>query len=298
MSRLLWRFSGFIEILRIHNLITSAIATLLGFMTIYVVYDIRLNIQSSIPTITTVVLVAGGGYVINDFFDVEVDFVNKPSRPIPSGRVLKSEALALGLTLMIVGVALALLTAGVFSFIYAILNAILLILYSKSLKKKGLLGNIIVGMASANSIVYGGLAASEVIRRLDLVVNTLIPAFYAFVFTVMREIVKGIEDHVGDAKRGVRTLAVVYGVNYAAKISIFLMTIIIIISPLPYVLNMYGVVYVISITIVNMILIKSIATLLRLKDEDSIRRAAAVRSYTKVAMVLGVLAFLLDLILR
>lgn len=298
MGRILWRLSGFVELLRPHNLVISAIATLLGFTTVSVVPDSKLDVHASIPSIATVILIAGGGYVINDFFDVDIDAVNKPTRPIPSGRVLRSEALALSIVLMASGIIIALLATGTLSFIYALLNAVLLVLYSKYVKRMGLLGNVIVGVASANSIVYGGLAASEATRRLDLVANTLSPALYAFIFTVMREFVKGIEDYVGDSRGGIKTLAVVKGVGYTARISAFLAVVIVAMSPLPYALGMYGLIYMMLTAVADIILLKSLVTLLKSKDDlEIIRRAALVKSYTKMAMPIGIAAFLLDLII-
>lgn len=295
MGRLLWRFSGFIEILRIHNLLASAVATLLGFMTVYAGSRSELSLSTSLIPISVVVLVAGGGYVINDYFDVVTDSINKPTRPIPSGRVLKDEALLLSIALMTLGIILATLI-GVVSFAYALINALLLVVYSKNLKRAGLVGNLVVSTASANSILYGGLAASEYLGRFQLISYTAPPVAYAFIFTLMREIIKGVEDYVGDLKSNIKTLAVIKGVKYASNISISLMILIITSSPIPYILGLYGIMYLILTACMDVILMLSIITLIRGSNTDElIRRAALVRSYTKAAMFLGILAFLTDI---
>lgn len=295
MSRLLWRLSGFIEILRIHNLLASAVATLLGFMTVYVGSSDELSLSTSLMPILVVVLIAGSGYVINDYFDVVTDSINKPTRPIPSGRVRRNEALLLSMILMISGLTLAAFI-GVGSFTYALINALLLIAYSKNLKRAGLVGNLVVSTTSANSILYGGLAASEYLGRLQLISCSIPPAIYAFIFTLMREIIKGIEDYVGDLKSSIKTLAVIKGVKYASNTSMILMTSIITLSPVPYVLNLYGIIYLALTICVDVVLMVSIITLIRGRNTDElIRRAALVRGYTKVAMFLGILAFLIDI---
>jgi len=299
MSRFVWRVSGYIEILRIHNLLVSALATLLGIKAVYAgVTSTSLSITSYLLPISTVVLVAAGGYVINDYFDVDSDLINKPSRPIPSGRVSRDEALILSIILFSIGLSTSYLT-GTLSLIYAIVNTFLLVMYSKHLKKRGLIGNLVISIASANSIIYGGLAISEMIRDIVLTTNTLLPAFYAGVFTLMREVVKGVEDVAGDLKMNVKTLAITRGVKTASKVVIFLMIVIITISPLPYIASGYGVLYMSLALLTDLLLIKSIIDLTKAKTElELVKTSSRIRSYTKVAMLVGILAFLIDLTFR
>ena len=299
MSRFVWRVSGYIEILRIHNLLVSALATLLGIKAVYAgVTSTSLSITSYLLPISTVVLVAAGGYVINDYFDVNSDLINKPSRPIPSGRVSRDEALILSIILFSIGLSTSYLT-GTLSLIYAIVNAFLLVMNSKHLKKRGLIGNLVVSIASANSIIYGGLAVSEMIKDIVLTTNTLLPAFYAGVFTLMREVVKGIEDIAGDLKMNVKTLAITRGVKTASKVVILLMIVIITISPLPYITSGYGVLYMSLALLTDLLLIKSIIELIKAKSElELVKTSSRIRSYTKVAMLVGILAFLIDLTFR
>ncbi len=297
---LMRRVGGFIEILRVHNLFVSAMATLLGFESVYVIVGRDVAFNPVVLTLSTVVvvLIAAGGYVINDYYDAEIDLINKPSRPIPSGRVSRTEALTLSLLLIFLGVVIS-SYIGVISFMYAVFNATLLILYSKRLKKEGFAGNLAISTASANSIIYGGLTLSEVCSDLTLVKYTLIPATYAFVFTLMREIIKGIEDVTGDLRVGVKTLAITRGVKQASKISIILMLLIVLFSPYPYISGVYGTTYLILVLITDVLLIYSALKLGRTTAEsDIIKASSALRSYTKVAMFLGITAFLVDLIVR
>jgi geranylgeranylglycerol-phosphate geranylgeranyltransferase len=299
MSKFIWRVSGYIEILRIHNLLVSALAALLGIKAVYAgVTSTPSSITSYLLPISTVTLVAAGGYVINDYFDVDSDLINKPSRPIPSGRVSRDEALILSIILFSIGLLTSYLT-GPLSLTYAVVNAFLLVMYSKHLKKRGLIGNLVVSVASANSIIYGGLATSEMIKDPILTINTLLPAFYAGVFTLMREMVKGIEDVAGDLRMNVKTLAITKGVKTASKVAILLMIIIIMISPLPYVISRYGFLYVSLALLTDILLIKSVKDLIKAKsDVELMKTSSRVRSYTKVAMLVGILAFLVDLIFR
>ncbi len=300
MSRFVWRVSGFVEILRVHNLLASAMATLLGFEAVHAVIsdEIVLNLTLMMLPIAAVILVAAGGYVVNDYYDSEIDAVNKPSRPIPSGRVSKKEALILSLTLMFAGIIIS-GYVGVFSLAYAIFNGALLVLYSKRLKKEGLIGNLAVGVASANSIIFGGLVLSEIYGDLTLVKYTLVPGTYAFIFTLAREVVKGMEDVAGDKRMGVKTLAAVRGVKYASKVSILLMIMVVLFSPYPYISGIYGTPYLVLASVTDALLIYSVIRLMRASDElDIIKTSSSLRSYTKVAMFLGITAFLADLLIR
>ncbi len=300
MSRLTWRISGFIEILRIHNLLVSAMATFLGFEAVYVSVGSKVlpNFTTLILPIIIVVLIAAGGYVINDYYDAEIDSVNKPFRPIPSGRVSRAEALTLSLMLIFLGVMLS-YYVGVVSLTYAVFNAALLILYSKRLKREGVIGNLVISMASANSIIFGGLALSETYSDLMLTTYTLIPAIYAFIFTLMREIVKGIEDVAGDMRMGVKTLAITKGVKYSSKVSLLLMISIALFSPYPYLLGIYGITYLVLVLITDALLIYSIIRLARTTEElEIIKTSSTLRSYTKIAMLIGIISFLADLIVK
>jgi len=295
--RITWRLSGFIEILRPHNLLISAITTLLGYAATYVVVGGSVNLSAYIPT-AVVVLIAAGGYVLNDYYDIYIDSVNKPARPIPSGRVSKNEALVLGLVLTLAGILTAFLI-GPLSLLFAVLNALLLILYSRSIKAKGLLGNLVISLTSANSIIFGGLAVSESLGNVVLTLNTLLPASYAFTFILMREIVKGVEDVIGDSVRGVRSLALKRGVRYASKVSAALALIIVAISPLPFLLNNYGVLYLGLAAITDAILLYSAYYLIKSRsDGELIMRSSKARTYTKIAMFTGTSAFLLDIAFR
>lgn len=300
MNRLMWRLSGFVEILRVHNLFVSVMAFFLGFATAYTFVGSGkfLNYPSALIPLVTVILVAAGGYVINDYYDAEIDSVNKPARPIPSGRVSRGEALVLSIASILVGVA-ASLFVGPATFTYAAFNALLVVAYSKRLKKEGLIGNLVVSIVSANSIVFGGLSLSEIYGNIALATYSLIPATYAFTFTLMREVIKGVEDVVGDSRMGVKTLAVTRGVKYASKVSLVLMVFIIMFSPYPYLSGMYGFPYLTLVALTDALLIYSIVKLVKANsDVDVVRVSSSLRSYTKVAMFTGILAFLVDLLMR
>lgn len=279
------KLSGFVELLRPHNLLVSAFTTLIGVVSV----SGRLDPYAVVP-IAVVVLVAAGGYVINDYFDYEVDRLNKPYRPIPSGRVSREEALVLALALFAGGVALAFLPGPV-SFAYAFLNAVLMFMYSYKIKEFGLLGNITVAFSGASTIIYGGLAIAEHAAALATVAKATVPSLYAFLLLLGREIVKTIEDVEADAARGVRSLPRILGVPAAAKVASGILLGVVALSLLPLLMG-YGLVYAVLAGTTDVLIIASVKEVLL--GRDKIAASSKARSLLKLALLTGALAFLLD----
>lgn len=279
------KLGGFAELVRPHNLLVSAFTTLIGVVSVSGGLD-----PYAVVPIAVVVLVAAGGYVINDYFDYEVDRLNKPYRPIPSGRVRRGEALGLALALFAGGVALAILPGPV-SFAYAFLNAVLMFMYSYKIKELGLLGNITVAFSGASTIIYGGLAMAEHAASLGSVTKAVIPSLYAFLLLLGREIVKTIEDVEADAARGVKSLPRILGVQASAKVASGILLGVVALSLLPVMMG-YGIVYAILAGVTDVLIIVSVKEVLLSKDK--IAAAGRARSLLKLALLTGALAFLLD----
>ncbi len=279
------KLGGFVELLRPHNLLVSAFTTLIGVVSV----SGRLDPYAAVP-IVVVVLVAAGGYVINDYFDYEVDRLNKPYRPIPSGRVSREEALALALALFVGGVVLSLLPGPV-SFAYAFLNAVLMFMYSYKIKEFGLIGNITVAFSGASTIIYGGLAIAEHAAALGSVVRVAVPSLYAFLLLLGREIVKTIEDVEADAARGVKSLPRIIGVPAAARVASGILLGVVALSLLPLLMG-YGMVYAVLAGATDALIIVSVKEVLL--GRDKIAASSKARSLLKLALLTGALAFLLD----
>lgn len=279
------KLSGFAELVRPHNLLVSSFTTLIGVVSV----SGRLDPYALVP-IAVVILVGAGGYVINDYFDYEVDRLNKPYRPIPSGRVSREEALVLALILFVSGVALSILPGPV-SFAYAFLNAILVFLYSYKIKEFGLLGNVTVAFSGASTIIYGGLAIAEHASALDSAVKVTVPSLYAFLLLLGREIVKTIEDVEADAARGVKSLPRILGVPAAARIASGILLGVVALSLLPLLMG-YGIAYAVLAGATDVLIIVSVKEVLLSRDKIAASRKA--RSLLKLALLTGALAFLLD----
>ena len=283
------------EVTRLHNVAVTLVTTLAGFALTYSLAGLGGLVEALLSPLywasaAVVALVAAGGYAINDYYDAPIDAVDKPWRPIPSGRLSPATVRLLSYTLMAAGVALAVAALGPLPAAYAAAVALLLNEYSRWIKRTGLPGNLVVAFNSASTIVYGGLAVAVALSRPELLAPVAVPALYAFLLVLAREVVKGIEDYEGDRLGGVRTLAVPMGVGPAARVAAALLAAVIAVSPIPYLAGWYGACYAALAAAVDATAAYSIAVLLRSPGRQAAARA---RRALKVGFALGGLAFTL-----
>lgn len=150
--------------------------------------------------------IAAAGYIINDYFDVKIDVVNKPERVV-IGRYLKRRvAMGTHQILNVAGVLLGLLVSK-WIFLINVFSVTLLWFYSERFKRTTLVGNLVVSLLTAMSVLVVTVAYPEN-RRL-----VFIYALFSFAITLVREIIKDMEDVRGDASHGCRTLPIVWGIR-------------------------------------------------------------------------------------
>jgi len=173
-------------------------------------------------------LIAAGGYVINDYFDLKIDRINRPDKVIIGEAIEKKSAMSLYIALTSVGVLLGvivsiLLKSNTLGFIFVI-TAGMLWFYSSTYKRQFLIGNLIVAFSSALSLVVMVVAESalqtayysENLLRQTPVLQDLYYwvcgfGLFAFIFTFIREIIKDLQDINGDREMECRTLPIVWG---------------------------------------------------------------------------------------
>lgn len=154
-------------------------------------------------------LVAAAGYIINDYYDVKIDAINRPDRLVVGRAVGRRKAMLAHLALSGVGVGLA-------GWLHPVLGAVTLGTtlflwgYSARFKRVALVGNISIATLTATLVVLPELQLQ--LARHDSHSVVWPYALAAFLLTVVREIVKDVEDMRGDAQHGCRTLPLVLGV--------------------------------------------------------------------------------------
>jgi 4-hydroxybenzoate polyprenyltransferase len=156
--------------------------------------------------VLSTVVIAAAGYVINDYFDVKIDIVNKPERVVV-GRYLKRRvAMGAHQVLNVLGVLLGLLVSR-WVLLVNVLSVTLLWFYSAHFKRMPFIGNFVVSLLTALSLVV--LTVYYPANR-HLV---LVYAVFSFFISLIREIIKDMEDLRGDEAHGCRTLPIVWGIR-------------------------------------------------------------------------------------
>ena len=179
------------------------------------------------------VLIAAGGYVINDVYDVETDRINKPEKLIINKYISEKNASTLFMILNIIGVGIGFYLANgigksAFFSIFFIASALLYI-YSSSLKQIPVVGNVVVSIVVALSILLVGLF--ELVPAMNFYNKAIQTTFlkiiidyavFAFMINLVREMVKDLEDIEGDQQAEIQTLPVLLGRERANKIVFFI----------------------------------------------------------------------------
>ena len=218
--------------------------------------------------------------VSNDYYDLGVDLVNHPNRPLPSGRVSKPDIIGLTIVLAFTG----LLAASLIGFVPFILATAILMLgltYNWKLKESGLMGNLMVSVSVGATFVFGGASVGEV----NGVVLTF--AAMAFTFDLGEEIAADAMDAEGDKERTVRSLAIILGHASALRISAVLFMTFIVLTLAPYLLGWLGIEYLMVIVAADIILAFLVINLLRSSRKEQGRKTIRWMYLTVTVMVLA-----------
>lgn len=180
-------------------------------------------------------MLTAASMAINDYYDREIDAVNEPNRPIPSGAVRPKEALVFASILTVAGFVAAYMT-NLYCLLAAIVTWLVFSAYTTAGKRSGLPGNFLVSACVAIPFVYGNVA---VLSSVSL--NVLLFVLMVFMSNTGREITKGIVDVQGDKTQGVKTLAVRYGEKKAAVAAALFYLSAVALSVIPWVLGVVSV---------------------------------------------------------
>jgi geranylgeranylglycerol-phosphate geranylgeranyltransferase len=226
-------------------------------------------------------LATGLGNAVNDCYDLEVDRLNKPRRPLPSGALsLRTAQWLYRLGLPLAGIAAFPMLPTPERWL-GWTWLVLVWLYAARLKRTLLVGNLLVAAVASSAFLMGSLLA-------DNPRGGLFPALFAALFVFGREALKGAEDLEGDRRFGVRTLAVVWGVERALGVSAFFLALCALIAPLPSLLGRYGPLYLLSM---ELLVVPGLLVVLRgLAESPSPQRLGRLSWILKGEMFLGALA--------
>ncbi len=278
------RLSAYLTLIRPPNTIMIGLAVIIG-EAIAIAPKLP-GIQAAVFGFLTASLMMAGTMVANDVYDVEIDKVNSPQRPLPSGIVKSREAVILAVVLSAAAIGFSALL-GPWTFLTALLALALMVYYNTRGKKTGLIGNAVVSFNVALPFFFGGLAISPInsIRPLLFIFSVV-----AFLANFGREVAKGIADVEGDSLRQVRTLAVVRGTRAAALVSGGLFVTAVLLSFLPPFLESISWLYFPPVIAADIGFLYSAYRLVGNQTSENVR---AVKGHVLVWMLLGLVGFLL-----
>ncbi len=200
---------GFLRLVRLQNLLIVVATQLLARLFII---DTKPSSLFLFPdrnfwllSLSTV-CIAAAGYIINDYFDIKIDLVNKPERVI-IGRFLKRRiAMGVHQVLNVVGCLIGLYLSK-WVFLADVLAVTLLWFYSAQFKRQPLVGNIVISLLTALSLLVLAIYYRNNAQML------LIYALFSFGISLIREIIKDMQDIRGDARFGCRTIPILWGLR-------------------------------------------------------------------------------------
>lgn len=274
---LMW---SWIRILRPLNLLQAILAVVLST---YIIGELH-QTQMLILLIISVAAINGAGNVINDIYDLEIDRINRPDRPLPAGEMSLRNAWIYTIVLFAAGI----LTSGLINWQTFIITTViatpLLVGYSRWFKRLPLVGNVVVAIMLALAFVYVGAAFDNFTLMIPL-------AGLAFGFTIIREIVKDMEDLEGDTSQGARTLPIVWGHARTLRFVSLLIVLFLIADLLPYWLQIYNTMYLIFVIAgVNVPLLSALIFMWFRPGKITFRRVQLLLKYD---IFIGLLAVLL-----
>lgn len=220
---------AFFKMIRLPNLIFIALTQILFHYAIYYpLFKEEVAITSTLEFFSLVlasVLIAAAGYIINDYFDINIDEVNKPDKMVVNKVINRRWALLWHLVLSGLGLLFTALAINVMQQWYLIVANIgcvaLLWFYSTTFKRKLLIGNILISLLTSWTILvvffskfsFADAFTYDGDNQVKLFRFAVLYAAFAFLCTIIREAVKDVEDMHGDAKYGCTTMPIVWGVT-------------------------------------------------------------------------------------
>jgi len=276
--------AGFFTITRPANAVVSGVTAIIAYL-----IATGTVIPPALLLLVIVTLITAAGNVINDYFDADIDRINRPERPIPSGMVPLLAARYFAVTLFLAGILTALFTPPLCLAI-AVINTLILVLYAAKLKGMPVVGNAAVAYLAASIFLFGGAFAGG-----DALVLMIPLAAITFLATMVREILKDVEDTVGDAAGGADTLPIRIGIRPATRIALGFALAAAVASVVPYV--WWGMWYLAGIVIVDIIILFAAIRTLSCETPACVR-ATRSTMLIKAAMFTALAVFAMSAIFR
>jgi geranylgeranylglycerol-phosphate geranylgeranyltransferase len=235
--------------------------------------------------VLSAICISSGGFAFNDYVDQESDNIVKQNRPIPSGSLAPWHALLAAIILFAIGLA-ASFTLNWLCFALALMDTVLLVVYSKVIKKSaGFFGSFLMGFLIGTSFVYGEAALTETFTIVSLSLS------FMSMGSIGGNILRAVLSLEGDMKAGYATLAAKRGPNFATKIGAIFFLLNVIGSPVPFLVNAVSWAYLIPVILWDVIVAFSGVVLLRNQEINVVKKQERLVTRTMIlipiALILG-----------
>ncbi|XVH31292.1 geranylgeranylglycerol-phosphate geranylgeranyltransferase [Haloferacaceae archaeon DSL9] len=242
------RARGLVELTRPGNVIAAGLLTFTGAFVAGGALSAPLAV---VAAVAATCFATGAGNAINDYFDREIDAINRPDRPIPRGAVSPRGALWFSVALFL-GAVVCALRLPVEAIAIAVFNLVALVAYTEFFKGLPGVGNVIVAYLTGSTFLFGGAAVGAPLGAVVLFV-------LAAVATLTREIIKDVEDIDGDREEGLRTLPIVVGERPALWLGVGAMVLAVTASLWPYYDGTFGWIYLALVVPANLVMLVATA---------------------------------------
>lgn len=271
------KISAYIKIIRPNNFLITFLTVIVASLVSY---------KGEFPSVKVMIaaltasLTMSAGNIINDIFDLNGDRINHPERSLPSGMISLQYAYIYYFILSAVSLFLSIFIS-IINIEINLLALFLLYLYSYKLKRIPLIGNLVVSMLTGLVFIYGGIAVNNIYY-------SIIPAMFASLINLIREIIKDMEDTKGDMQQGIISFPSKFGFKYAKNAIVTLNILLILLIVIPYINGIYGIYY---FAVILIFIIPSIVYLLiSLMKNDSRENLNKLSFILKLDMVFGLIA--------
>ncbi len=278
------KIRGFLRLVRPLNCVVMSFAILVGASLTGLG---NMYWQNLLYGAVTAFTLTGAAMAINDYYDLDIDKINEPNRPIPAGEVSLKAALLVTVALTAVGFVFA-YAVSPFCLIFAIAAWAIMIAYSTFGKRSGLTGSLLVSTCVAAPFLYGSLIAVNTVET-----NVLLFASMAFLSNTGREVAKGIVDVQGDLANNIKTVAVVFGEKNAAFAAAALFIFAVCLSPLPLVFNLVSFWFVPLVLVTDVGLVWCSTSLVKNSSRANARR---IKKIILFLFIFGLLAFIFGML--
>jgi len=276
------KLTAIIKIIRPLNFLITFVSVIVAAVICLPGHSIEINV---ILAALSASLVMASGNIINDIYDIAIDKINKSLRPLPSGKIQIKNAYSLYFLLILVSIVLSFLV-GEMALIIVLFSILLLFLYSKYLKRIPLLGNLTVAFLTGLVFIFGGVVVENPTAA-------IVPALFAFLINLIREIVKDMEDVEGDRKSGVITFPIKFGFQKSRYLILFISFTLALFTLYPFLTELYKIEYFIAVmVIINPILVYCLK---KLFEDSSLKCLKQISNLLKLSMVFGLVAIYLGI---